>query len=292
MTELDGLRAAVEAALQARILAAAPCAGGDINEAWRFDLGDGEAVFVKTRSDVPAGEFEREAAGLGWLREAGGRVPGVLAVGADAAPFLALEWIEPGALSPAAAGDFGRSLAAIHRAGAPAWGALPPGAPGPMHSGGIEYAESSGSWAEHYAEQRIRPLAARTFDAGRVSSACLAAVESLCDRIETLAGPEEAPARVHGDLWGGNVYSGADGTAWLIDPKAQGAHREMDLAMLRLFGSPAGEAGFAAYQEAFPLADDWEGRAELWQLQPLLVHALYFGGGYGAAVERAAQGYT
>lgn len=101
-------------------------------------------------------------------------------------------------------------------------------------------------------------------------------------RIDALAGPDEAPARLHGDLWGGNVL----GTA-LIDPAAHGGHRETDLAMLRLFGGPS-ERCFAAYAEVAPLADGHRERVGLWQLQPLLVHAILFGGSYGAAVERTA----
>ena len=113
----------------------------------------------------------------------------------------------------------------------------------------------------------------------------------MCDRIDQLAGPPEPPARLHGDLWGGNVLAGADGRAWLIDPASYGGHREVDLAMLRLFGSP-GERVFAAYGEAAPLADGHEQRVALWQLVPLLAHAVLFGGGYGASVERAAGRYT
>ena len=76
----------------------------------------------------------------------------------------------------------------------------------------------------------------------------------MCERIADLAGPPEPPARLHGDLWGGNVLAGADGRARLIDPAAYGGHREVDLAMLRLFGAPS-ERVFAAYDEAAPLAD-------------------------------------
>jgi fructosamine-3-kinase len=79
-----------------------------------------------------------------------------------------------------------------------------------------------------------------------------------------------------------------EGHAWLIDPAAQGGHREMDLAMLRLFGSPS-ERILSAYAEAYPLAEGHSERVDLWQLQPLLVHAILFGGSYGAAVERAAR---
>ena len=82
--------------------------------------------------------------------------------------------------------------------------------------------------------------------------------------------------------------AGADGRAVLIDPAAHGGHREVDLAMLRLFGSP-GARVFDAYEEAAPLADGHEERVGLWQLFPLLVHAVLFGGSYGASAERAAR---
>ena len=74
----------------------------------------------------------------------------------------------------------------------------------------------------------------------------------------------------------------------LIDPAAHGGHREVDLAMLRLFGSP-GARVFDAYHEAAPLADGHDQRVPLWQLFPLLVHALLFGGSYGSSAERAAR---
>jgi fructosamine-3-kinase len=106
-----------------------------------------------------------------------------------------------------------------------------------------------------------------------------------------LAGPAEPPARLHGDLWSGNVFAGGDGRPWLIDPSAYGGHREIDLAMLRLFGAPS-ERVFDAYEEVSPLADGWEDRVELYQLLPLLVHALLFGGSYCGAAERVARHYA
>jgi fructosamine-3-kinase len=112
----------------------------------------------------------------------------------------------------------------------------------------------------------------------------------VCGRIAELAGPPEPPARLHGDLWSGNVLW-SDGRPYLIDPVAYGGHREVDLAMLVLFGSP-GEACLAAYEERTPLADGHEERVALWQLFPLLVHAVLFGSGYGDAAERAARRYA
>jgi fructosamine-3-kinase len=61
--------------------------------------------------------------------------------------------------------------------------------------------------------------------------------------------------------------------------------------MLRLFGAPGSEL-FDAYSDAAPLADGWRDRVGLWQLFPLLVHTILFGGGYGASAEREARRYA
>ena len=110
--------------------------------------------------------------------------------------------------------------------------------------------------------------------------------------METLAPEGEPPARLHGDLWGGNVLADAKGEAWLIDPVAYAGHREMDLAMLRLFGVSQADRIFAAYEEEAPLQDGHEERVGLWQLFPLLVHAALFGGHYRASAEQMARRYA
>ena len=132
-------------------------------------------------------------------------------------------------------------------------------------------------WPTFYAERRLLPLLPH---AG-LTRFGNQAVERVCERMQELAGPPEPPARLHGDLWSGNVLWGRDGRAWLIDPAAYGGHREVDLAMLRLFGSP-GPRFLAAYEERHPLAPGHEERVALYQLFPLLVHAALFGGGYPA----------
>lgn len=223
--------------------------------------------------------------------------PEVLAVGegeGGGPRFLALQWIEPGRLGSAGAEQFGRGLAGLHGAGAPAHAFLPGLEPGDRQRiGSLGLAAEPGDgWPEVYAEQRLRPLARMARERDALDDEGVAAVERVCDRIVRLAGPEEPPARLHGDLWSGNVHADAEGRAWLIDPSAQGGHREMDLAMLRLFGAPGGERIFAAYDEALPLAPGHGERIELWQLQPLLVHAVLFGGHYGAAARRAAERYA
>ncbi len=262
--------------------------GGDINEAFRVLLADGREAFVKTRADAAPGEYEAEARGLEWLAHAGGvRTPEVLEIGEE---YLVLEWIEGGSLDGAGVEELGRGLAQTHLAGAQAFGA-PPGAAAAGFGSLRLPNEPAADWPEFYAERRLRPLAAVGRERGVLSEGAVAALERVSERMGGLAGPAEPPARLHGDLWTGNVMAGSDGRPWLIDPSAYGGHREVDLAMLRLFGAPSGRV-FDAYEETAPLSEGWEERVELYQLLPLLVHALLFGGSYVAAAERVARRYA
>ena len=257
--------------------------GGDINEGWAVELADGRRAFVKTRPDPPPGEYAAEAAALRWLAEPRAvRVPAVLEA-ADG--FLALEWIEPGPLSADGWEALGAGLARLHAAGAPAFGLLE----WPLRIGSLPFdATPAADWPAFYAERMLAPLARRARDHGSLSAPGAETVTRVCERIAELAGPAEPPARLHGDLWSGNVMGGADGRAWLIDPAAYGGHREVDLAMLRLFGSPPPRF-LAAYEDVTPLAEGHERRVALYQLLPLLIHAVLFGGAYGASAERAAR---
>ncbi len=262
--------------------------GGDINEAWRVTLADGREAFVKTRPDVGPEEYATEARGLRWLAEPGAlRTPRVLEVAGD---YLVLEWVQQGSLSAEGAEELGRGLALTHAAGAPAFGDQAAGGFGSLRLPN----DPTPDWPAFYAQRRLLPLAAIARERGALSERGVHSVEAVCERLPRLAGPPEPPARLHGDLWTGNVMADADGRPWLIDPSAYGGHREVDLAMLRLFGGRAGPERriFAAYEEATPLADGWEERVELWQLLPLLVHAVLFGGGYVGAAERVADHYA
>jgi fructosamine-3-kinase len=258
-------------------------AGGDINDAWAVELESGERLFVKTRADAPPGEYAAEAAGLRWLGEAI-TVPEVVAID-DA--FLALRWVDEGLLDEEA---LGRDLAALHAAGAPGFGFTPHGGPLRLGIARLPSGESD-DWADFYARRRIAPLADQALGNGALSREGRAAIERVCERMADLAGPPEDPARLHGDLWSGNVMAGPDGRPVLIDPAAYGGHREVDLAMLRLFGRISAVT-LAAYEESRPLAAGHEDRVQLYQLLPLLVHAVLFGGSYGASAAQAARRYA
>jgi fructosamine-3-kinase len=274
-----------EELLGAAVVATAPLAGGDTSSATKLRLSDGTTAIMKTHAHPPDGFFACEAAGLRWLAEADGvPVPEVLAVDDDC---LILRWVEAGKASADAAVGFGQSLAATHAAGASSYGAESDGfiSKLPLPNSPCD------SWAEFYAVRRVLPYLKLARDRGAISEAEAALVEGVIGKLTGLL-PEEPPARLHGDLWNGNVLWGQESRVWMIDPAAYGGHRELDLAMLSLFGMPHLPRVFEAYQERAPLAEGWEERIPLHQLFPLLVHAALFGGGYGTRAADAAARYA
>lgn len=230
-----------------------------------------------------------EAAGLRWLAEAGG-VPcaEVLAQDDTSVTLQRLATVRP---TSAAAYEFGSKLTRTHDAGADAFGAGPDGWSGggffgplsqplPMSFAGHD------SWGEFYADERLSPMG--ELAAPRLSADTRGRVAEVIDRCR--AGDfddDDRPARLHGDLWSGNVMWTAGGVV-LIDPAAQGGHRETDLAMLALFGCPFLDEVVAGYQTVRQLREGWADRIGLHQLYPLLAHVVLFGGSYAAQVDSAA----
>ncbi|MFC4912238.1 fructosamine kinase family protein [Actinomadura gamaensis] len=256
------------------------------SHAWtlhRATLGDGREVFVKALPDGhSSGVFEAEVAGLRWLADAGPAAPVAQVVAADER-MLVLPWLPSEPPSADAAERFGRALVHLH--------ADSPGAFGAPWDGYIadlplDDTLDDRPWPRWYAERRLEPFLRRA--ARHLGPSDIRLFEQVIDVIEDLAGPPEPSARLHGDLWSGNVqWTG--GAAMLIDPAAHGGHRETDLAMLALFGCPHLDRILAAYNESFPLSDGWRERVPLHQLHPLLVHVTLFGDSYRAPAVEAAR---
>ncbi len=280
---MRGIAERVEQLLGQAVVATSPVAGGDVCTATRVRLSDGTSALVKTRPGAPEDFFATEARGLRWLAEPGAvDVAEVLAVEQEA---LVLRWIEPARPTAETATALGRSLARLHASGCEQFGGDQDGyiASLPLPN------RTADTWPEFYATKRVLPYLKLAADRGHVEPEDVTAVEAMVGRLTGIAGDEEPPARLHGDLWSGNVvWSVEHGT--LIDPAAHGGHRETDLAMLALFGLPHLQRLMDAYREVHPLADGWEERQGLHQVFPLLVHAALFGGHYGhRAAEAAAR---
>jgi fructosamine-3-kinase len=248
------------------------------------------ADFVKKSNSAPPDFFALEAAGLRWLAVDGG-VPCARVLAHDETS-LTLERLESVAPTRVAARDFGARLAVTHNAEAPFFGSGPDGWYGDGYFGPLSEPLpmslwGHATWGEFYAEERLRPMAA--FAEWRLGTEARRLVNAVIDRC--VAGDfddAEGPARIHGDLWSGNVMWTPKGVV-LIDPAAQGGHRETDLAMLALFGCPHLGEVLAGYESVRPLREGWRDRVGLHQLYPLLAHVVLFGGGYGRQAEAAAE---
>lgn len=252
--------------------------------------------FVKRRTDAPPGFFPLEAAALQWLNAAPGGVAcaQVLHVDESSLELVRLTSTRP---SPKAAAEFGRQLANTHNAGADAFGAGPDdwdgnGYFGPLSEPLSVSLQHYDSWGGFLANSRLKPMIELAERSAGLDIRGRQILESVADRL--VAGDfddDEGPARLHGDLWAGNVMWTTSGVT-LIDPAAHGGHRESDIAMMALFGLPYLDTVIDAYQEVHPLVNGWQDRVNLHQLFPLLVHAILFGGGYMQQTLAAAAPYT
>jgi fructosamine-3-kinase len=239
-----------------------PLGGG----AWLVEAGS-RSVVVKVGPGV--GD---EADGLRQLREVPGAppVPDVVIVEPD---LLVTGAVGQVARTPGHEEALGRALATLHRAPFQHWGG------GSSWIGACRVDPSSSAEGADFYGRRLRELSARCGLQG--------AVDRVVARLPDLL-PPGGPSLVHGDLWWGNVLFGGDGRAWLIDPSVHGGHPEEDLAMLALFGRVPDRL-LRAYIEVQPLNSGWKDRVALFQLYPLLVHTVLFGGGYRAQAEAVAS---
>ena len=257
-----------------------------------------DETFRKDAGAAPAGYTAWEAAGLLWLEEAeatgGARVVRVRDVTTD---HLDLEKLSPVPPTNFQADAFGAALAATHAAGADAFGSPPArwsthGFLGPAIRPLPLPLQPTQRWGEFYGEQRIL----HTYRLGRNQGTFdedgdRDLFESVATRLaEGAFDTDDAPARIHGDLWSGNILWTRGGGV-LIDPAAHGGHREEDLALLGMFGVPHLDDIIAGYEAIHPLPGR-ESRAPLHRLYAVLMHAVLFGGGYAGQAAEIAKRYA
>ena len=251
------------------------------------------AVYKKSRLYAPERFFECEGKGLKWLSEAhkygGPRVAEVFDWGNG---YLNIERIDTHSATPLAAFEFGAALAHMHDYGAKYFGESPADYDGTCYFGPLSdpVEMPTGTWSnviDYLADGRLRPMVELGIARGELTKSDLDLTNEVIDALPDLLGKaaEDKPARVHGDLWSGNVLwtKSSDGEhteAVLIDPAAHGGHREEDLAMLHLFGISYFKQILDGYQSVHPLKAGFEQRMIIWQLYPIAGHCVFFGGGY------------
>jgi len=271
-----------------QILDAYSVSGGSINDCFQVKTNNG-SFFLKVNSAItyPA-MFETELKGLELLRAATElTVPKPLffgELGKDA--YLVMEHLETGPRSTEFWQNFGRSLAQLHRNTQDNFGL--------DHNNYIGSIPQSNnphsSWAEFFIQERLEVQLKRACDRDKIGADVLLRMEKLFHRLDGLF-PKEPPSLLHGDLWSGNFFSGADGKACIFDPAVYYGHREMDIGMSKLFGGFDPEF-YNAYNTEWPIADDLEDRVDIANLYPLLVHVNLFGGGYLSQVRSILQRFT
>ena len=258
--------------------------GGDINEAYRVET-DQEILFLKinSRNHFPK-MFEAEQKGLMLLSDSAFTVPKPKVVGElGDYQFLIMQWIEKGNPSSDFWQQFGRSLAQLHKTESDNFGLDYDNYIGSLQQSNTPHK----TWSDFYREERLRPQMQLASKNGLLSHTMSHGFDVLFNRLDEIY-PTKKPALVHGDLWSGNMMPALKGNPCIYDPAVYFGHREMDLAMMALFGG-FGEKWVDTYNAVYPLENGWQDRLEISQLYPLMVHVSLFGASYARRVETILQ---
>ncbi|WP_193366893.1 fructosamine kinase family protein [Pelagibius marinus] len=276
------LGAAVAAVCGAEPTHATPLIGGCIAEVYRLDFADRPPLVAKVAA---SGGLAIEGFMLDYLAEKTTLpVPATRHVSEE---LLLMDYVEHGpGRGTAAEVDAAERLAALHGITAREFGfgrdtvigALPQ--PNPWTE----------NWCDFYREQRLLVMGLIARESGRLPAETHRRLERFCLQLENFIDQPPAPGLVHGDVWSGNVLfgPGKDGesrVAAFIDPAIYYADPEVEIAYIELL-STFGAAFHRRYRELRPLRPGYaEGRRDVYNLFPLLVHTEICGPPYAQMVQ-------
>lgn len=250
--------------------------GGSINNAYCLTTNNGK-FFIKTnQANRYPKMFNKEAKGLELLRQTKTIfVPKVYFSGNhDNTSFLLMEYIDGSTPIRGFWNEFGKQLAALHQNTNPTFGL-----DHNNYIGSLDQRNNAHeTWTDFFINERLHPQIKLAKDNSQIDSSIVSRVENLYQKLDEIF-PKEQSALLHGDLWSGNFMAGNLGEPLIMDPAVYYGHREMDIAMTKLFGGFNDEL-YAAYNECYPLEKDWEQRIDICNLYPLIVHVNLFGGSY------------
>jgi fructosamine-3-kinase len=255
--------------------------GGDISSSYVISSPRTKYFIKLNPASTFPGMFEREAEGLKALQENSDFIiPGVIGCGfAGKDQYLVLEWLEQATTNKEIQFEAGQKLARLHLQQQDWFGWSTDN-----YIGSLPQLNSRhNDWSSFYTENRIMPLARMLANQEKIAKSSIRVAEQFCLRLTDLF-PKEPASLLHGDLWSGNFTVTQKGPA-IFDPAVYYGHREMDIAMTRLFGG-FDELFYQGYEEVYPLEVRWRERLDYSQLYPLLVHAVLFGGNY---IERSMK---
>jgi fructosamine-3-kinase len=268
-----------------KIQSSHPISGGSINEAWRIDTNLGKLFLKYNYSERYPYMFEKEAMGLRLLKEESEfHIPEVKVAGDGAKfAFIVLEYLESGKRRKDYWTELGRRLANMHQNSNVYFGLDHDNFMGSLPQYNIAHDE----WVDFFICERLEKQVELAFNNDEITKTLMQKFEVLYSKLEEIF-PPEAPALLHGDLWNGNVMTAPDGSATLIDPAVYYGHREIDIAMTKLFGGFDSDF-YHSYNETFPLEEDWDERVDICNLYPLLIHLNLFGSSYLSGIKKVLK---
>lgn len=287
MTPSKAIISIVEEHLSDTITGSRFVSGGSINIAYELQTAAGKYFLKVNHKALYPGMFAAEAKGLVLLTQTNTVKVPVIVLRGDAGneSFLLLEWVDAKRGSVQATQALGKQLARMHSNTAAEFGLDHDNYIGSLPQSNRKHAK----WSDFFIQERLQPMVNLALDKRLLEYADAGNFEKLYNKLPELFN-EEAPALLHGDLWSGNYLTTPADEPYLIDPAVYYGHREVDLAMTQLFGGFSHEF-YIDYNEAFPLAEGWQQRTDLWNLYPLLVHLNLFGAGYLSRVRDALNSY-
>jgi len=261
--------------------------GGSINDAFCVSHSKKKWFIKFNDKEKYPGMFAAEANGLELLNTSAFIIPKVIENGNyNNHAYLILDYIETLSTQQLNWNEFGSKLAKMHKRSDELFGLDRHNYIGSL----IQKNDREKTWFDFYANWRILTLSETAFNQGLLSNTEINSMEKLCYKLEDLL-PVEPPSLLHGDLWQGNLLCNKNNQPVLIDPAVYYGHREIDLAMLFLFGSIPNDA-IAAYELKYPLEKGWKKRMDIHQLYPLLVHLILFGSSYYGSIKTILKKYT
>lgn len=260
--------------------------GGDINSTFIIETTAGN-YFIKLNKGFFQDMFQKEFEGLKLLASVNSiKVPQPILYGDfDNQIFLVMEAIEKGSASKNFWERFASGLATIHKQSASYFGLDSDNYIGSLSQSNKKH----DTWTSFYAEERIMPLVVKAYSQNKLSKNEVELAEKLCNKLDNLM-PHEKASLLHGDLWSGNFTADKNGEPVIYDTAVYYGHREMDIAMTKLFGG-FDNSFYDYYNESFPLQNQWKQRLDLFQLYPLLVHLILFGEHYYHSVTSILKKY-